>query len=107
MKNDKTPPLSDKMPLVVDRAYSYYMKGLTAKETAILCKISVRTVQRWTKEYDFKKMAVPMPLPDRCFALSKQGFSYTEIARQLKISKSSVYNHIRKYREHQQDAGSK
>ncbi|MGH2642960.1 MAG: helix-turn-helix domain-containing protein [Chitinophagaceae bacterium] len=51
-------------------------------------------------------MAKPMPLAQRCFELSKDGFSYTAISRQLKVSKSAVYNHIRKYREHQPDTDS-
>lgn len=99
MKNDKQGKISHDLPFIVQRVYSYYLKGLTGKEIAILCKISARTAQRIIKNNNFKQMANPKPLKERCFEMSKNGFSYTQIARQMKISKSTVYNYIKELKK--------
>lgn len=89
---------SDKMPPEVLRAYRYYLKGLTAKETGKLVDVSPRTVQRWTREYRFKEKANPDTLQQRAARLFEEGFSYGEIATTLRKSKTTVYYYLKKVR---------
>ena len=89
------PNLEDKAELIC-KAYKYYLKGLTARETAILLNISARTVQRWKSDHGFTETAQPKTLQHRAADLKKAGLTYKEIARALKVSRSSVYNYLKK-----------
>ena len=92
------PNLEEKAELIC-KAYRYYLKGLTARETAILLNVSERTIQRWKSEYGFADIAQPKALQQRAFDLKKLGLSYTEIARALTVSRTTVYNYLKKGRE--------
>lgn len=92
------PNLVDKGELIC-KAYKYYLKGLTARETAKLLNVSERTVQRWKSEHGFADIAQPKALQQRAVELKKSGLSYQEIARALKVSRSSVYNYLKKGKE--------
>ncbi|MHA4810464.1 terminase gpP N-terminus-related DNA-binding protein [Flavitalea flava] len=89
----------EKMPPGVLRAYHYYLKGLTAKETGKLINVSPRTVQRWASEYEFKEKASPDTLQQKTARLFEQGFSYREIAETIKKSKTTVYYYLREGRK--------
>ncbi|WP_315820987.1 helix-turn-helix domain-containing protein [Paraflavitalea speifideaquila] len=94
-KNDiATSNFEDKGGLI-GKAYQYYLKGLTAKETAILLNVSERTVQRWTSTYEFAATAKPKTMQQRVVDLQKLGLSYAEISKALKVSRSTVYNYLK------------
>jgi DNA-directed RNA polymerase specialized sigma24 family protein len=76
----------------------YHLKGLNAKEIGKLLDVSQRTVQRYLKAGSIKQNAEIQTLPQKAVTLSKQGFSYTQIAKKLRCSKTTVYNHIKKIR---------
>lgn len=98
MKSDKNAKQGEKMPLNVEKAYRYHVRGFTAKETAKMLDIAERTVQRWAKDYDFKENATPKAFDETILALSQKGFSYSEIALKMKCCKTTVYNKIKKLR---------
>lgn len=88
------------MPKEVTTAYRYYLRGLTTKETAKLCGVSFRTVQRWKSQYQFEELAaVPPPeletIPQRAVKMANAGLSYSQIARKLRRCKATIYNYIR------------
>ncbi|WP_221198105.1 helix-turn-helix domain-containing protein [Chitinophaga barathri] len=81
-------------PLIA-KAYDYYLKGLTAKETAKLLDISPRTVQRYIKAYGFEERAVPATIRQRVIQLHAQGFSLREIADIIQKSRTTVYKYLK------------
>lgn len=89
------PNLEEKAGLIC-KAYGYYLKGLTARETAILLNVSERTIQRWKSEHRFADTAQPKAMHQRAVELKKLGLSYREIARSLKVSRTSVYNYLKR-----------
>lgn len=96
IKNSITAPNLEDKAALISKAYKYYLKGLTAKETAILLNVSERTVQRWKSEQGFADTAQPKTLQQRAVDLKNSGLSYSEIARALKVSRTSVYNYLKK-----------
>jgi len=82
---------------ITQRAFRYFLMGLTAKETAKLMDVSERTIQRWGSENNFSAAAQPKTIQQRAIDMKVSGFSYSEIAKHLKISRSTAYNYIRKY----------
>lgn len=87
------------MPPAVLRAYHYHLKGLTARETAVLINISVRTVQRWALQYGFKQRANPETMLRRVARLYDQGFSYREIGKAIQKSRTTVYYYLKEARK--------
>jgi transposase len=86
------------MEATKSRIWKYYNMGLTCPEIARLMDLSTRTVQRSLKEV--KKDAQPRPIKARelkALELHRTGYSYTEIARRLKVSKTTVYLWHRKH----------
>lgn len=94
---------NDKMPLLVAKAYGYYLKGLTAKEIGKLLDVNERTVQRWQSDHDFKAKAKPLPMPERAKQLQDKGITIEQIAKTLKVSRTTVCNYLRKAKESLQD----
>lgn len=74
----------------------YYSKGLNAKEVGKLLDISQRTVQRYLKANKVKENATPTTLQQKALDFKKQGLSYTQIAKKLMCSKTTIYNYIKK-----------
>lgn len=70
----------------------YSNKGLNATEIATLLHLSPRKVQRVLKEQRPQATA-PALLPAKAKAINyiAMGFTYSEVAKMLKVSKSSVY----------------
>lgn len=76
---------------ITERITGYYLKGLNYKEIGKLLDISPRTVQRYIKESDCKKLAEPKTLQQRAVEMHSHGWSYSEIAKKLKISRTTAY----------------
>ena len=85
---------------------NYFDKGLNATEIAKLLGIAPRTCQRYMKTAGIvKEAARPQTNREKAAALVAAGFSYTETARRLKISRSTVYNWQRAARRAAADSG--
>lgn len=85
-------------PVIVARAYRYYLIGLTAQETAKLLDVSARTVQRYKKEYQFRERGTPVNYRKRIEELRERGYSYSSIARIIQISRSTVYKYGKSFK---------
>lgn len=96
MRNDKAKAYSPQMTATHTKAYKYYLKGLTAKEIGILLNLSSRTIQRITKDCNFKEMSNPKAITEKINECRAKGLSYSETAKALKMSRSTVYNHLTK-----------
>lgn len=89
----------DAKTLITEKVTGYYLKGLNYKEIGKLLDISPRTVQRYVKESECKRLETEKPLQQRAIEMHQQGWSYSEIARKLKVSKTTVYLWHRKAKE--------
>ena len=78
----------------------YYARGLNYKEIGKLLDVSSRTVQRCVKESNLSNQQEHKTIQQEAFELSAKGFSYTQIAKRLKVSRTSIYLwHKRKPKE--------
>lgn len=94
-----SPNLQD-MPKEVGKAYRYHLRRLTGIEIAKLMGVSLRTVQRWKKQYNWQQLeAMPQPetetLQMKAYRMTKAGLSYSQIGRKLKRCKATIYNYVR------------
>lgn len=99
MKNDNTGPKTPFNNLVVGKAYSYYLKGLNAKEIGKLLDISARTVQRYMKDNNFKEHANPVTIEQKAHDLHKQGLTYRQIAKAIGKGRTTVYYYLQRFKE--------
>lgn len=76
---------------IIDKVKGYYLKGLNYKEIGKLLDISPRTVQRYVKESGCRQLSEPKTLQQRAVELHSRGWSYSEIAKKLKISRTTAY----------------
>lgn len=83
----------------LEQITGYYLKGLNYKEIGKLLDISPRTVQRYMKESDCKERLEPKTLQLRAVEMHASGWSYSEIAKKLKVSRTTVYLWNRKARQ--------
>jgi transposase len=81
---------------IEDKIYKYTLKGLNTKEIGKLLDLSDRTVQRYKKQSKCNPKTQPKTLHERALELHAAGFSYAEIAKKLRVCKSTVYNWHRK-----------
>lgn len=88
---------------VLDKIAGYYLKGLNYKEIGKLLDISPRTVQRYIKDGECKQLKQPKTKQQQAFDMHRQGFSYSEIANKLKVSKTTVYLWHKKHKEENLD----
>lgn len=84
---------------ITDRVKGYYLKGLNYTEIGKLLDISPRTVQRYAKESECKKLTEPKAMQQRAIDMHLQGWSYSEISKKLKVSKTTIYLWHRKAKE--------
>ena len=70
----------------------YHAKGLTSREIGKLTDLSTRTVQRCLREAKASTPTQLSAMEQKAIDLHRQGWSYAEIARKLKICKTTVYN---------------
>ncbi|MCL1942953.1 MAG: helix-turn-helix domain-containing protein [Candidatus Azobacteroides sp.] len=77
--------------IIEKKVMGYYFKGLNYKEIGKLLDISPRTVQRYIAESGCRKTSEPKTNQQKAFELSAKGFSYSEVAKKLQVSKTSVY----------------
>ena len=76
---------------ITDKVKAYYLKGLNYKEIGKLLDLSPRSVQRYAKAAECRKMTEPKSLQRRALEMHANGWSYAEIGRRLKVSKTTVY----------------
>ena len=69
----------------------YHNRGLYGTEIAKILGIPARKVQRVINVITQPKIAQIVPKRRKAIELIQTGFSYTEVARMLKVSKSSIY----------------
>ena len=81
---------------LLKRGFKYYCMGLNSKEIGKLLDLSHRTIQGYMRQGNWKAKRKPKGITKRIKELHNIGFSYTGIAKQLNISRSTVYNHLRK-----------
>jgi DNA-directed RNA polymerase specialized sigma24 family protein len=84
---------------ILEKVRGYYLRGLTAKETGKLLDISPRTVQRYISQSGYHEISEPKTIQQKAFELSAKGFSYSEVAKRLRISKTTVYLWHRKRKQ--------
>jgi transposase len=76
---------------IIDKVKDYYLKGLNYNEIGTLLNLSTRTVQRYVKESECKAVYEPKTLEQQAMTMHSQGWSYAEIAKKLKKSKTTIY----------------
>lgn len=86
--------------LILEKVRAYHLKGLTTNEIGKLLDLSPRTVQRYMTQGGIKELAEPKSVQQKAFELSAKGWSYTEIAKKLRVCKTTVYNWHKK-RQHE------
>jgi DNA-binding CsgD family transcriptional regulator len=80
------------------KAFRYYVMGLTSKEIAKLLDLSHRTVEGYMSSEDWQNSERNENLKDRIMKMQESGKSYAEIAKSVGRSKSTVYNFLRRQR---------
>lgn len=89
-----------RIKVIEEKIRSYYLKGLTYAEIGKLLDVSSKTVQRYVSDCNIKEETnQPKTLEQRAIDLHKNGFSYSEIATKLKVSRATVYLWNRKYKQ--------
>ncbi len=100
-KTTKTAHLSPEMTKEIQRAYQFHLRQLSIKEIAKLMNKTPRTVQRWKTDFDFEGLAAipanrpPETIPQKALKMANSGFSYSQIAKQLKRCKATIYNYVK------------
>jgi len=84
---------------IIKKVSAYYLKGLNYREIGKLLDISPRTVQRYITANECKKLNEPKTTQQKAFELSAKGFSYSEVAKKLRVTKTTVYNWHKKRKE--------
>lgn len=83
----------------INRVYKYWLKGITSKDIALLVGVSSRSIRRVIKAKDFKNSIEFTPLPVRAYQLKQKGLSFTEIAKTLKIGRSTAFLYVKEQRK--------
>lgn len=88
------------MKTTITKIIRYKDMGLTTGEIGKLLDLSPRTIQRYLK--DERKQEAETPTfsnrQTKAIKLHVSGMSYAEIARRMKVSKTTVYLWHRKYK---------
>lgn len=93
---DENKPLSDKQYILKRNVLKYARMGLNVAEIGKLLDISGRTVQRYLKMGETTQTT---QRKTRAVQLSKEGYSYMQIAQTLGVTKTSVYNWMRDHKK--------
>ena len=80
------------------KAFKYYCMGLNSKEIGKLLDVSYRTIQNYMSSENWKQKRTPKGLPLQVYKMHAKGKSYEGIAKELGVSRSTVYNALKKYR---------
>lgn len=83
----------------INKIFKYWLKGITSKDIALLVGISSKSVRRVIKAKDFKNSIEFTPLPVRAYQLKQKGLSFTEIAKTLKICRSTAFTYVKEQRK--------
>lgn len=84
-------------------ARRYYFMGLTIPEIGKLIEASPRTVEKWQiaeKWNDYRKLP---PIKERALQMQKKGYSYSQIAEALSISRVTVYRWLKQAKQAQNE----
>lgn len=87
--------MAKKTQTVREKAFVYYAKGLTFSEVGKLLDLSPRTIERYSQDEEWKTKINPVSLPQRTKDLRERGFSCSQIAQMLGVSKSTVFNYLK------------
>ena len=90
--------------IIEKKVTGYYLKGLNYKEISKLLDISPRTVQRYISESGCRETSEQKTIQQKAFELSAHGYSYADIAKRLRVCKTTVYL-WHKQTPHNQQAG--
>lgn len=90
---------------ITDKVAAYYLKGLNYNEIGKLLDISPRTVQRYIKESNCKLNTSPKTLQQLSIDLCAKGWSYSEVAKKLKKSRTTIYLWNKKAKETKKAVG--
>lgn len=82
--------------IIAEKVRKYYIKGLTAKEIGKLLDLSTRTIQRYIAAGKFNELTITKTVEQKAIEMHTQGLSYAEIAKRLRVNKTTVYNWHRK-----------
>jgi len=80
----------------------YCAMGLTYTEIAKLLDIGRRTVQRYVTDNGISeatKANAPKTPQQKAFDLLDDGYTYSEVAKRLRVTKQTIYNWNRKRKE--------
>lgn len=80
------------------QAYRYFVMGLTAREIAKLTELSNRTIERYISLGDWKRPTDTRSLEVKVLELVQSGKSYSEASKILGVSKTTIYNYLKRQR---------
>ena len=89
---------------ITEQIRRYFLMGLTYSEIGKLLDLSRRTVQRYVTAAGIsEELKAPKPKNTRqkAFEFLDSGYSYSEVAKKLKVSKTTIYLWNRKRNEAQ------
>ncbi len=87
--------------MIENKVRGYYLKGLNSREIGKLLDISSRTAQRYMQSAKCKQLTAPKTREQKAVDMHKNGWSYAEIAKKMKVCKTTVYLWCKKVRNHQ------
>lgn len=80
------------------KALRYYAMGLTCVEIGKLLDLSARTIERYMQKGQWRQTLTSKTVEQRAYELHKAGKSYDEVAKALQVSKTTVYNYMKRYK---------
>lgn len=85
-----------------DKAKQMYLRGLFLPEISKILEIPIRTLENWqTAEKWNAHRDTPEEITKRAYNMHRSGKSAAEIAKELGISKRTVFRYIKKYEEYE------
>jgi len=87
----------------IEQIRRYCAIGLTYEEIGKLLDIGRRTVQRYVSDNGINELsktkAAPKTPQQKAFDLLENGYSYSEVAKRLGVTKQTIYNWNRQRKE--------
>lgn len=80
------------------KALRYFTMGLTALEIGKLLDKSPRTIERYIQDGEWRRPIDDRTLQEKTNALVKSGKSYSEVAKELGVCKTTIYNYLKRER---------
>jgi Response regulator containing a CheY-like receiver domain and an HTH DNA-binding domain len=79
----------------IQEAYRYHCKGLNSKEIAKILNCSYRTIQGYMCSGNWNKTRLPTDVMRLAVTMINKGYTRKQVAKQLKVSVSTVDNYRR------------